>query len=145
VWRAFSAGGKEGGSGMFAFRVPVGSFLRVSLILAATAGTSAADSVIVLPDAKSDTLPSVVARGEAEPAPIEAWQNQAASSQDNGEAVLVLGSSVIAFGADAIPVVDDEVASIAEDDTLGPEDVAEAMPLALRGAGDGDGLVSLAD
>ncbi|WP_421929111.1 hypothetical protein [Neoaquamicrobium sediminum] len=143
--RLFGAGGKQGGLGMFAFRVPVGSFLRVSLILAATAGTSAADSVIALPDAKSDTLPSVVSRGEAEPAPIEAWQTETASLQDNGEAVLVLGSSVIAFGADAIPVSRDEVASVAEDDAPSAEEDAEAMPLALRGAGDGDGLVSLAD
>ena len=143
--RLFGAGGKQGELGMFAFRVPVGSFLRVSLILVATAGTSAADSVIALPDAKSDTLPSVVARGEAEPAPIEAWQSETASLQDNGEAVLVLGSSVIAFGADAIPVSRDELASVAEDDAPSAEEVAEAMPLTLRGAGDGDGLVSLAD
>ncbi|MBX9464466.1 MAG: hypothetical protein KL840_16130 [Aquamicrobium sp.] len=129
---------------MFAFRVPVGSFLRVSLILAATAGASAADSVIALPEVEPAALPSFIAHGEPEAKPIEALETETPSLQDNGEAPLAISTSVIAFGADAIPVLSDEVASITADEVPAPEDVADAMPLAIRGT-DGDGLVSLVD
>lgn len=129
---------------MFAFRVPVGSFLRVSLILAATAGASAADSLIALPEVEPAALPSFSAHGEPEPAPIEVYAVETPSPQDNGEAPLAISPSVIAFGADAIPVSSDEVASITADEAPVPEDVADAMPLAIRGT-DGDGLVSLVD
>jgi hypothetical protein len=120
---------------MFAFRVSVGLFLRASLILAATAGTCAASSLIALPgEAGPDTLPSVISRGQAEPAPLEAWQPETAAGPESaGEEVLTLGSSVIAFGADAIPVSRDEVASIEGDDKPSAEALAETMPLALRG------------
>ncbi len=144
MWRLFGAGGKQGGLGMFAFRVPVGSFLRVSLILAATAGTSAADSLIALPEVEPAALPSFIAHVEPEATPIEALEAETPSLQDNGEAPLAISTSVIAFGADAIPVSSDEVASITADEAPAPEDVADAMPLAIRGT-DGDGLVSLVD
>lgn len=140
------AGGSEGGSGMYAFRIPVGSFLRASLMLAATAGTCAASSLIALPDeAGPDALPSVISRGQVEPPPLEAWQPETAAGPDGAGEVLTLGSSVIAFGTDAIPVSRDEVASIPDDEKPSPETLAETMPLALRGSGDGDGLISLAD
>ncbi len=142
--RLFGAGGKQGGLGMFAFRVPVGSFLRVSLILAASAGTSAADSLIALPEVEPAALPSFIAREEPEAMPIEVDAAETPSPQDNGEAPLAISTSVIAFGADAIPVSSDEVASITADEVPAPEDVADAMPLAIRGT-DGDGLVSLVD
>ena len=142
--RLFGAGGKQGGLGMVAFRVPVGSFLRVSLILAATAGTSAADSVIALPEVEPVALPSFIAQVDPEATPIEALEAETPSLQDNGEAPLAISTSVIAFGADAIPVTSDEVASITADEVPAPEDVADAMPLAIRGT-DGDGLVSLVD
>ncbi len=129
---------------MFAFRVPVGSFLRVSLILAATAGTSAADSLIELPEVEPAALPSFIAHLDPEATPIEALEAETPSLQDNGEAPLAISTSVIAFGADAIPVSSDEVASITADEVPAPEDVADAMPLAIRGT-DGDGLVSLVD
>ncbi|MBX9452326.1 MAG: hypothetical protein KL801_10890 [Mesorhizobium sp.] len=129
---------------MFAFRVPVGSFLRVSLILAASAGTSAADSLIALPEVEPAALPSFIAHVEPEATPIEALEAETPSLQDNGEAPLAISTSVIAFGADAIPVSSDEVASITADEVPAPEDVADAMPLAIRGT-DGDGLVSLVD
>lgn len=142
--RLFGAGGKQGGLGMFAFRVPVGSFLRVSLILAATAGTSAADSLIELPEVEPAALPSFIAHLDPEATPIEALEAETPSLQDNGEAPLAISTSVMAFGADAIPVSSDEVASITADEAPAPEDVADAMPLAIRGT-DGHGLVSLVD
>lgn len=129
---------------MFAFRVPVGSFLRVSLILAASAGTSAADSLIALPEVEPAALPSFIAHVEPEATPIEALEAETPSLQDNGEAPLAISTSVIAFGADAIPVSSDEVASITADEVPAPEDVADAMPPTIRGT-DGDGLVSLVD
>lgn len=76
--------------------------------------------------------------------PIEVDAAETPSLQDNGEAPLAISTSVIAFGADAIPVSSDEVASITADEAPAPEDVADAMPLAIRGT-DGHGLVSLVD
>ena len=96
-------------------KVVLSGLASVAPLLGLAAGGQASSIVTVAPP---QATPSIVSMGEATPAPIVA-------DADAGEAdILAIGNSIVAAGADAIPLSHEEVASIAEP----AADEAPALP-----------------
>lgn len=126
-------------------------FLFGMLLLLAASGQSAASSFVVLPAEPPAEARSVIFLGEPVASPVEARPLPAAASA--AEAFL-LSPSVIAFGAEAIPAAQEQVASIRDR----PEDRrasdrktkekprwnADSMPLVIRGGIAGDAFSTTA-
>lgn len=84
----------------------------------------AASSIVTV--APPQATPSIVSVGEAVPAPIEAKPvAEAAAADEGGTEILAIGHSVVAIGADAIPLSREEVAAI---DNAAPEPEAPTLP-----------------
>lgn len=125
------------------YRVPLRGLALALPVLLATTAAGAASSILVLPEATpGGATPSIVMLGDAVAAPVEA---RALSGEGGTEAamaepeIFVLGLSMIAFGAEAIPAAREAVASIGEaTEQAEPRPIAETMPLVIRGGVIGD-------
>lgn len=105
-------------------------------LLLAAGGQAAASSFVAPPPAAAG--PSIITLGEAEPAPVEALPADGAEQQAEAH-IYVIGDSMIAMGADAIPTAKEAVAAIAEDTApQRPGWLAEPLPLVIRGGIAGD-------
>lgn len=113
-------------------------------LLLALAGQGAASSFVVPPPPSASL--SVISRGESEPAPIEALPASSENPQAEAQ-IYAIGDSMIAMGADAIPITAEAVAAITAEDEAPqkPEWFAEPLPLVIRGGIEGDGLASEAE
>lgn len=119
----------------------------ISAILPAlvmSVGAATASSIISLPAAEPGASPSVIARGEAQAPAIDA-QPMAADAQNSDNDLLKITTSIIAVGADAIPLADDDVASIsAPEEPARPAWMDSETPLVIRGGERSDAAPAVA-
>jgi hypothetical protein len=133
------------------YRVLTSSFL----LTVAFAGHVGAGSITTLPAMEPDAFRSIIYRGEAAAPIVEARSDDgviaigAAEDMDAQNERLSIGNSMVAFGADAIPVSHELVSALPDQAPPAPPIVKEplwlsmAVPTVIRG-GDAGGLFARA-